>query len=743
MLSMKTKRERILSLILTMCMVLGMFAVIPFMTVSADDEPGEDVDIILSETDDTGDTNGTADAVIPETLTLTPGSDTSEIRLTWYSDRMDTDTAEVQFGGQPVSASTANATDGKSYHKATVTGLAPDTTYVYSVSNDGTNFSTEYTYKTPKTNEFTFVAVGDPQLTTGLQDATSNLFSSDRTTRMGWAETIAAMQQKLGDKINFIAGVGDQVDLTNVPTDNPGTIATSEQEYRNFLEPEFLRSIPIAPAVGNHDRHYGFTYHYNIPNEQAFASLQGADYGNATNSQYADVEAAGNYYYKYNNALFVVLNDSSYPTSTAAAAVIIDRFEATLQAAIATSPNYEWIFVQHHKSTASVADHIADRDIQYYVEAGFEKLMDKYEVDFVLAGHDHVYSRSYPLKNGQRGDNQGGSEIVNPNGTIYMTFTTASGLKYYELFNAAGNLYVKDNMDYPYLVNGLQGSYEYMNGNLPLSNAKYLQAKKPAFTSINVTGDFVTFETYNIDDLNTPIDAFTVTKNAAGGNDGEKVLAGIEAASDKVTVGSTADFTVSLENMKDVSSVVITFTVTGNVLNNTVATPLNGFTVVGSTSDGIEWTDLGGSIYQGKIRLAQLGGTFSALNNTDILKLGFNAYNTGAASVSLESIKVIGVVNEQMIKLESGIKSGGKTAVINIIDVFSIYDINKDGVVDELDLAILALYCGSRSSDVGWETYFAVRDVRNDPIYAYLCDINGDGMIDMLDLLELLANFTE
>ena len=33
---------------------------------------------------------------------------------------------------------------------------------------------------------------------------------------------------------------------------------------------------------------------------------------------------------------------------------------------------------------------------------GFEKLMDEYNVDFVLGGHDHVYSRSYVLKDGQR-----------------------------------------------------------------------------------------------------------------------------------------------------------------------------------------------------------------------------------------------------------------------------------------------------------------------------------------------------
>jgi hypothetical protein len=162
------------------------------------------------------------------------------------------------------------------------------------------------------------------------------------------------------------------------------------------------------------------------------------------------------------------------------------------------------------------------------VEAGFEKLMDKYSVDFVLAGHDHVYARSYPMYNGvpdktgtsgqpnvtltTGGD--GADSAVNPKGTVYFTTTTGSGLKYYELFNNAGNLYVKDNIYYPYLVNGLVGSVEYMKWNLPLSTAKYLQNKTPGFIIVNVNDNEVSFAYHDLSGqyLNTPYDTYTVTK---------------------------------------------------------------------------------------------------------------------------------------------------------------------------------------------------------------------------------------
>ena len=483
----------------------------------------------------------------PTTLGMTPGTNTTEINLNWYSTTTPGEISKVRFfDGANVSevtgtiikittveAGAGHPSIGYTAHKAVVTGLKADTEYQYWVSNDGTNWSEKHKYRTPKTNSFRFASIGDPQLTTGNQDATSNYPAPITTTAAGWLETMSKVALK---NISFIAGVGDQVDLTN-HISAIGT--TGEDEYKNFFAPPELRSIPWAPVVGNHDRHYPFLYHYNLPNEQTFAKLQGADYGNATNDQYADVEAAGNYWYRYNNVLFVVLNSSAYPTSKAAATPIIKRFDDTLTAAKAASPGYTWLFVQNHKSTASVADHIADTDIQYYVEAGFEKLMTAHRVDFVLAGHDHVYARSYPMVGKTIDDDgepstpnimQGGSTIINPSGTIYVTMTTGSGLKYYDLFNWSGNLYVKNNTSYPYLWGGLTGSEAYAGSNisnttgnpgawvkaydglLPLSNAVNMQAKKPAFTIIDVEGNKVTFNTYNIDDTATSVDTFTVTK---------------------------------------------------------------------------------------------------------------------------------------------------------------------------------------------------------------------------------------
>ena len=479
---------------------------------------------------------------LPETLGLVPGKNTGELNLNWYCDAAVTGTPAVAF--TPQLGATLNftglqaaASAGKLANKVTVTGLQPDTTYGYRVSSDGLNWSGSYTYKTPKAASFRFAVTGDPQLTTGLQDNTSS--RKDETTAKGWQDTVAAIAVR---GVDFIAGVGDEVDMTN---------NGSEAEYSNFFAPDALRSLPFAPAVGNHDRHYLFNYHYNLPNEQSFTPVVNA--GNAGNEQYRVMEVAANYYYLYNNALFVVLNDSGYPESKEVAAEYVSLYDKTLQAATeANADQYTWLFVQHHKSTASVADHIADTDIQYYVEAGFEKTMDKYGVDFVLAGHDHVYARSYPMLDGvpdktgaggtvnatliKGGD--GASTATNPNGTVYFTTTTGSGLKYYELFNNAGNLYVKNNSSYPYLVENLFGSLAYAGANiinnnpsvtggttdpalyshevgkLPLSAAKYLQNKTPGYIYVEVAGNTVSFNYYDIDEYKDALyDSYTVSKS--------------------------------------------------------------------------------------------------------------------------------------------------------------------------------------------------------------------------------------
>jgi hypothetical protein len=455
------------------------------------------------------------------TLGLTPGRDTTEINVNWYSSGGHAGkTAQVRFirgtltaGKQLIeengTVGTTSGTPTSTAHKVTVTGLLPGSGYQYAVSSDGTNWSKAYDFKVPAaTGSFKFAVIADPQLHTSNWDK-FNRYSpkGGNKTVEGWKETL----KKIVDAgVSFIASGGDQVDTT----DNSRG-GGKEEEYTDFFAPEGLRSLPFAPVPGNHDRHLIYNYHFNWPGQKKI-DPETTMWGNSIDSE-------RNYYYLYNRILFVVLDTAPYPNSKAEAVPFINLFDEVItEAKTANKGKYDWLIVQHHKSTASVAVHLADTDIQYYVEAGFERIMSEQKVDFVLAGHDHVYARSYPLQGKDNGQvsvpdtTKGGHTITNPGNPIYLTFTTGSGLKYYSVFvdkqfnyeNADPQLYVKNNTVYPYLgelvtsdfSSTKKGSNDWLEGYEPVSNAAWAQPYIPSYCIAEVDGKTIKFSTYVIAD---------------------------------------------------------------------------------------------------------------------------------------------------------------------------------------------------------------------------------------------------
>ncbi|MCL1808753.1 MAG: cohesin domain-containing protein [Clostridiales bacterium] len=73
----------------------------------------------------------------------------------------------------------------------------------------------------------------------------------------------------------------------------------------------------------------------------------------------------------------------------------------------------------------------------------------------------------------------------------------------------------------------------------------------------------------------------------------------------------------------------------------------------------------------------------------------------------------------------------------------SIYDLNGDSKVDSKDFAILLLYCGFDKSSSNWSTLAKVKDSKGKGITASSCDVNRDGVIDMLDLIDLFIHYTK
>lgn len=538
-----------------------------------------------------------------DSLTLQPGETTSSINLNWYAPEGTTQ-SKIQFGNEVYDVSVNQLTPptelkedkykdtGKLVCKTSINGLQPDTKYTYYISNDGGNtWSKEYTYTTPSSDNFSFGFTSDPQIKENNETNSNGWNPSDGTNKTGWAQMMKELEEQ---NVDLVVSAGDQVEDQSWG---------KSSEYEAFFAPEQMTSIPYAPAVGNHDRHYMFADHFNLPNEMntlnevkttfrgqnSGTSQSHGNYIQATNDEIAnnsasngvtpnsegqydfterrEMETRGNYYYLYNNVLFVTLNTGAYPGGNDAlegengdnpsvpsankdnseAEAIVDNFRKTLSSATSEyKGQYNWIIVTHHKSTQTVAKHAADSDIENYVDAGFEKLMDEYNVDFVLGGHDHVYSRSYVLKDGKR-NSERLDTINDADGTIYITGNCSSDMQYYTPFEKADKT---NNVDYPVLANGEMGSAAYLKGeSLPIGNQEWNQEYSPSYAVFNVNSNTISVKVYNLDgDSNDPIskeiDAFTVTKDINGGDKTE----GFENKTSDLKLQQTARYVSGMTN---------------------------------------------------------------------------------------------------------------------------------------------------------------------------------------------------
>jgi len=358
-------------------------------------------------------------------------------------------------------------------NKVTITGLDKSSTYAYRVGY-GTTFSGAYTFRTQDPHTFSFIAAGDPQLgasTGGAHEPPAqagNVLPYDTTS---WQGALTTMTKMVPDAA-FVISLGDQID-------NTSSQSGVDPQYDSYFSPLQLLGIPVATVDGNHDYGLGqyYAYHYNLPNQSA--QYGATEYGND-----------GDYWFRYGNALFMVLNSNTLSAAT---------HDVFLRHAIAANLGATWRIVCFHHSLYSAADHTFDNDILFRRSA-YPALFDKHHIDVVLSGHDHSFTRSFQmLGNAPVSQSRmetlpnGGVRVTDPQGTLYMTLDSGSGSKYYDLNSA--------------YVNPTTGAALY-----PAFVANFWQEYEPSFSRVTIDGNRFSIVTYATNNLAKPIDDYTLVK---------------------------------------------------------------------------------------------------------------------------------------------------------------------------------------------------------------------------------------
>ncbi|WP_217560622.1 S-layer homology domain-containing protein [Paenibacillus sp. GbtcB18] len=338
-------------------------------------------------------------------------------------------------------------------HKVTATGLKAGTDYSYRIGDgqDG-HWSDIRSFTTGGAgNAFTFLYTTDPQGTTESEYVT-------------WKHTLEEALGKFPAS-KFVTITGDLVDNGDI-----------ENQWMWLLNQpkEIFSKLPIVPALGNHESkaNNNFTYHFNVPNtSNTEAKPDGSVYA-----------------FDYGPAHFMVMN-TEY-NEAKGIDTVYKKQEEWLRAEAAKTDK-KWKIVMFHKSPYSVANHTNDSDVLFFRKK-LTALFDELGIDVVLSGHDHTYTRTYPMFDNvpEKTSTNENNQIINPKGTLYL------------VSNAAGDK-----------------RYTPKAGPFPFA-AKYGQPGKEMFTGITVEDNSMSFQVYTTTEKGSTdlYDQFSIQKTDAKPN---------------------------------------------------------------------------------------------------------------------------------------------------------------------------------------------------------------------------------
>lgn len=365
---------------------------------------------------------------VHDLVTTFKGDAATSRAFTWYTGNPGADGwLEVVQGGasafseeDPVqiqAASTTIKTDTgkKGVHKAEITGLEPDTLYSYRVGSRTEGVWSalyEFTTAEAESDQVTFVNVTDSQGTKAADFAI-------------WGNTLE-QAFKTFPAAQFIVHNGDF-------TEDPEDAAAWNQFFGNVQR--LVAKVPLMPVTGNHDE-IGeeadmFTSHFNLPDNGAKGSIPGTSYS-----------------FDYGPVHITVLNTESNLKKQA------DWLKKDL-----AGTDKPWTIVAMHRP--------AYGGNMYSKVEDWTEIFDKYQVDLVLQGHNHEYSRSCPLRGGQIVP-ESGDPAAATGGTVYVV-TNASGAKFNEK---------KEEQFY---------------------HKVHFQNNKPMYAGITVQGSTLTYQAYDND----------------------------------------------------------------------------------------------------------------------------------------------------------------------------------------------------------------------------------------------------
>ena len=322
-------------------------------------------------------------------LILEQGAEHDEVIVNWLTESKGTDeliwapgtdkSALRTPAGRKLMAVRKTGVGGTFSYHGKLSSLPEGRSYVYQIVDLQHNLSSEVlSFKIQPEQPFTFGFVGDVQIRTEHLEEN----------QAGWEKAVDTLAQLRPD-LSFILTAGDQVNSS----DNEKAL----KEYGTFRSPAVLKQIPVTVNIGNHE-------------------------GNTDllESQFERLKNGSDYYYDYGDTLFYALNCMDTDTQAH-----LDKLSQTI-----TRHKPRWVIVTMHYSLFGSKDR-SDNEKVMAARDAYAQAFSDLNVDVVLSGHDHYYSRSLLMQGETTTDRQEGRKRRGD--VLYVSGGTPSGSKFYEL----------------------------------------------------------------------------------------------------------------------------------------------------------------------------------------------------------------------------------------------------------------------------------------------------------------------
>lgn len=318
-------------------------------------------------------------------VVLFPGSDNSEMNVSWYSATESVPEVRVSENALFTSYKTytgysVEAPDGDYSNKVTITGLEAGKTYYYKCISAGFESNVYYFETDADENEFTAIYMTDIHVS-HIKDEVLDEQELKRT-----ASNFNSLlnEAKLLHDPSILLSMGDQA--------SDGL----ETEYKAYSSALALKTMPVATTIGNHDRK-GIAYKTftNVPNEDDDAMV----------SSYI----GDDYWFVKGDVLFLVMDSNN------GSGLDHSNF---VKEAIKANPDVKWkVMMAHHDLYSGRIPHRESEN--QLLRLLWAPIADENGIDLVLLGHSHYYTVTNVLYENKTVSDYA-PVMTDPAGTVYM-----------------------------------------------------------------------------------------------------------------------------------------------------------------------------------------------------------------------------------------------------------------------------------------------------------------------------------